>query len=175
MESMTHDDLIEFRKATISDKDIIWSIIQQSIERRRIDGSQQWQNGYPNEQTVESDVSKDFGFVLTVNGNIAVYVALIFNDEPAYNSIEGAWLTTGEFVVVHRVAVSENFAGKGMAKKLFDIIEDYVKSQNVKSIKVDTNYDNLAMLKILEKKGYTYCGEVFLAGGVRKAFEKVLI
>jgi len=172
---MTKKNEIHFRKAETSDINAVWEIIQQSIERRRKDGSQQWQNGYPNLQTVESDVEKGFGHVLTVDDEVAVFVALIFNDEPAYSSIEGAWLTNGEFVVVHRVAVSENFAGQGLAKKLFDYIEDFTKSQNVLSIKVDTNYDNLAMLKILESKGYTYCGEVFLAGGVRKAFEKVLI
>lgn len=172
---MTQNNTIEFRKAEISDKDIIWEIIQQSIERRRIDGSKQWQNGYPNEQTVESDIAKNFGFVLTVNDEIAVYVALIFNDEPAYSTIDGAWLTNGEFVVIHRVAVSEKFAGQGLAKKLFDVIEDYVKSQNVHSIKVDTNFDNYAMLKILENKGYIYCGEVLLNSGMRKAFERVLI
>lgn len=172
---MTQKNEIHFRKAETSDISIIWEIIQQSIERRRKDGSQQWQNGYPNLQTVETDVEKGFGHVLTVDNEVAVYVALIFNDEPAYSSIEGAWLTNDEFVVVHRVAVSENFAGQGLAKKLFDYIEDFTKSQNVLSVKVDTNYDNMAMLKILESKGYTYCGEVFLAGGVRKAFEKVLI
>lgn len=172
---MVQNNKIGFRKAEISDKDIIWEIIQQSIERRRIDGSNQWQNGYPNQQTVESDITKNFGFVLTVSDEIAVYVALIFNDEPAYSTIDGAWLTNGEFVVIHRVAVSEKFAGQGLAKKLFDVIEDYVRSQNVHSIKVDTNYDNAAMLKILESKGYTYCGEVLLPSGMRKAFEKVLI
>jgi hypothetical protein len=29
------------------------------------------------------------------------------------------------------------------------------------SIKVDTNFDNLAMLHILEKLDYQYCGEVY--------------
>ncbi|MBW7674492.1 GNAT family N-acetyltransferase [Chryseobacterium chendengshani] len=172
---MTQNNNIEFRKAETPDKDVIWEIIQQSIERRRIDGSQQWQNGYPNEQTVKSDIEKNFGYVLTVDGKTAVYVALIFNDEPAYSSIDGAWLTDGEFVVIHRVAISEEFAGQGLVKKLFDYIEDFVKTENVLSVKVDTNFDNIAMLKILEAKGYTYCGEVFLAGGIRKAFEKVLI
>jgi len=116
---MNNKNEIHFRKANATDIDIIWEIIQQSIERRRKDGSDQWQNGYPNLQTVESDIEKGFGHVLTVNNDVAVYVALIFNDEPAYSSIEGAWLTTGEFVVVHRVAVSENFAGQGLAKKTF--------------------------------------------------------
>jgi len=172
---MNNKNEIHFRKANATDIDIIWEIIQQSIERRRKDGSDQWQNGYPNLQTVESDVEKEFGYVITVDNEVAVFVALIFNDEPAYSSIEGAWLTTGEFLVIHRIAVSEKFAGQGLVKKLFDYIEDFTKSQNVLSIKVDTNYDNLAMLKILESKGYSYCGEVVLAGGVRKAFEKVVI
>lgn len=166
---------IQLRKAETRDCDIIWDIIQQAIERRRIDGSNQWQQGYPNLGTVESDIEKGFGYVLTVDGEIAVYTALILNDEPAYSSIEGAWLSNGEFVVVHRVAIDKKFAGKGMVKILFDHIEEFTRSQHIQSIKVDTNFDNLAMLKILEAKGYTYCGEVFLAGGVRKAFEKVLI
>lgn len=172
---MNNKNEIHFRKASTADIDIIWEIIQQSIERRRKDGSDQWQNGYPNLQTIESDVEKGFGHVLTVNNDVAVYVALIFNDEPAYSSIEGAWLTTGEFLVIHRIAISEKFAGQGLVKKLFDYVEDFVRSQNVQSIKVDTNFDNIAMLKILESKGYSYCGEVVLAGGVRKAFEKVVI
>ena len=77
--------------------------------------------------------------------------------------------------MIHRIAVSEKFAGQGLVKKLFDYVEDFVRTQNVQSIKVDTNFDNIAMLKILESKGYSYCGEVVLAGGVRKAFEKVVI
>jgi hypothetical protein len=58
---------------------------------------------------------------------------------------------------------------------LFDHIEDFTREQGIQSVKVDTNYDNMAMLKILESKGYSYCGEVFLAGGMRKAFEKIII
>lgn len=166
---------IKLRKAEIEDRDIIWNIIQQAIERRRQDGSTQWQQGYPNLDTVESDIAKDFGYVLTVNGEIAVYTALLLNDEPAYSTIEGAWLSNGEFVVVHRVAIDEKFAGQGLTKKLFDHIEDFTREQGIQSVKVDTNYDNIAMLKILESKGYSYCGEVFLAGGIRKAFEKIII
>ncbi|KQS92509.1 GNAT family N-acetyltransferase [Chryseobacterium sp. Leaf394] len=165
---------IEMREALKSEAGQIWEIIQQAIERRRQEGSSQWQNGYPNKDTIESDIAKHFGYVLTVDDEIAVYTALILNDEPAYSSIEGAWLSDGEFVVIHRVAVDEKFSGKGMVKFLFDKIEDFTRSQKIKSIKVDTNFDNLAMLRILESKGYSYCGEVMLAGGMRKAFEKII-
>lgn len=169
------DSEIKMRKAETEDRDIIWNILQQAIERRRKDGSMQWQEGYPNLNTVETDIENGFGYVMTVNGEIAVYTALILNDEPAYDNIDGAWLSNGEFVVVHRVAVDEKFAGQGMVKKLFDHIEDFTRFHGIQSVKVDTNFDNIAMLKILESKSYTYCGEVFLAGGMRKAFEKIII
>ena len=171
---MENSSNIKFRKATLQDAVKIWEIIKQAIERRRLDGSQQWQNGYPNRDTVSGDISKEIGYVMTVEDEIAVYGALILNDEPAYDTIEGKWLTEGDFLVVHRIAVDEEFHGKGMVKKYFEAIEDFAKNKNIFSVKVDTNFDNGPMLHILEKLGYTYCGEVYLMGGVRKAYEKVL-
>lgn len=162
------------RKATPSDQEVIWKILQQAIERRKKDGSSQWQDGYPNQDTVQTDLQNNCGFVLEMNGEIAGYAAIIFGIEPAYEEIEGNWLSTGDYVVIHRVAVSDQFAGKGIATKLFEKIEEVAIKQKVFSIKVDTNFDNIAMLKILEKSGYTYCGEVYFRGASRKAFEKIL-
>ncbi len=165
---------LQFRKAVIQDSAEIWNILQQAIENRRKDGSLQWQDGYPNLETVKSDIEKNIGYVLINSGEIIGYSAVIFNDEPAYIDIEGEWLTSDDFVVVHRVAVSDNYLGKGLAQKIFGFIEDLAISNGIYSIKVDTNFDNIAMLKILEKLGYTYCGEVHLRGSARKAFEKTL-
>ena len=166
---------LEFRKAISDDSSEIWDILQDAIIRRKNDGSRQWQDGYPNLETVKSDIEKGCGYVLLVDGIIAGYSALILNDEPAYNDIEGEWLTNGDFLVVHRVAISDKFAGKGLSKNIFTFIEDVAKENNTFSIKVDTNFDNTAMLKILEGKGYSYCGEVLLRDGMRKAFEKIII
>ena len=163
-----------FRKATVADCDSIWKILQQAIERRRQDGSRQWQDGYPNFNSVASDVEKGWGFVIDVDGEIAAYAALIFEAEPAYESIEGKWLSSGDYLVLHRAAVADAFAGKGLAKMIFREAEKLAKSNGINSVKVDTNFDNAAMLAILEKSGYTYCGEVSLRGNARKAFEKLL-
>jgi len=45
------------RKALPSEAEIIWNILQQAIERRRKDGSRQWQDGYPNLEVVKMDIS----------------------------------------------------------------------------------------------------------------------
>ncbi|WP_277110621.1 GNAT family N-acetyltransferase [Chryseobacterium taklimakanense] len=165
---------IKFRKATQDDADKIWKILRQAIDRRRRDGSLQWQNGYPNPETVNSDIEKQIGFVLTESDRVVAYCAVLLNDEPAYENIEGKWLSDGDFNVVHRVAVSDEVAGKGYATEIFRRIEDFSRQNGIFSVKVDTNFDNAAMLHILKKLGYTYCGEVYLSGGVRKAFEKLI-
>lgn len=163
-----------FRKATIADQDTIWKILQQAIERRRKDGSRQWQDGYPNYNSVAADVESEYGYVIEIDGHIAAYAALIFNVEPAYENIKGKWLSLGDYLVLHRVAVTDDFAGKGLAKLIFSEAEKQAKCRYIHSIKVDTNFDNAAMLAILDKAGYTYCGEVLLRGNPRKAFEKLL-
>jgi len=165
---------LSFRIAADVDVPASWEILQQSIERRRKDGSDQWQDGYPNLSTVENDVGKQQNYVLTQNGKLIATAAVIFNYEPTYDEIDGEWLTNGDFYVVHRVGVSDEVAGKGMATKLFQMIEEFVKEKGVFSIKIDTNFDNLAMLRILEKLDYTYCGEILVRNSPRKAFEKVL-
>ena len=163
-----------FRKAKISEISQIWIILQQAIKRRKEEGSNQWQDGYPNLEVIQKDIENGVGFVLT-NGEIVIgYSAVLINDEPEYEKIDGKWLTDDDFVVFHRVAISDLYLGKGFAKKLLGYIEEFALHNNIYSIKADTNFDNTAMMKIFEKSGYTFCGEVFFRGSPRKAYEKVL-
>lgn len=61
-----------------------------------------------------------------------------------------------------------------LPKILMQEIEQLAIAKETFSIRVDTNYDNPAMLRILDQTGYQYCGEVYFRGEARKAFEKVL-
>ncbi len=162
------------RKATTADAPVVWEILQQAIEQRRQDGSEQWQDGYPNEKSIAADIAAGCGYVLEEHSAVLAYAAIISDKEPAYEAINGKWLTDGDYLVVHRVAVSNSSKGKGIATKLFAMIEDLAVRKRIYSIKVDTNFDNAPMLRIFEKLGYSYCGEVFFRGSARKAFEKVL-
>ncbi len=164
----------KFKKAQIADLSQIWDIIQQAIQRRKDDGSNQWQDGYPNPDVLQNDIEKEVGYVLLVGKTIVGYCAIIINDEPAYAEIEGEWLTNEAFVVFHRVAIAEEFLGKGLAKKMMSFIEEFALANNIHSLKADTNFDNMAMMKVFEKSGYVYCGEVYFRGSPREAYEKVL-
>ena len=164
----------QFRKATLLDVNPIWEILQQAIQRRKRDGSNQWQDGYPNPEVIQKDIEKASGYVLVENGKVIGYTALIINDEPAYAVLEGKWLTNDDFVVLHRVAIAEEYLGKGLAKLIMKEVENFALKNSIYSVKADTNFDNVAMIKIFESLGYSYCGEVHFRGSPRKAYEKVL-
>lgn len=163
-----------FRKAGTGDADRIWQILQQAIALRKREGSQQWQDGYPNPELVKKDIEQGYGYVLIVTGNIVAYAAVIFDGEPAYDDLEGSWLSNGDYLVVHRVAVAQDTKTKGMATRMMQQLEGIAKEREVYSIKVDTNFDNAGMLRVLEKLGYQYCGKVYFRGSARMAFEKLL-
>lgn len=163
-----------FRLAKAEEVNAIWEILQEAIDRRKADGSVQWQDGYPNLQVVAKDIERDAGYVLVDGDRLVGYCALFIDDEPAYDDIQGNWLTDGSFVVFHRVAVSKDYVGKGVAQQLLLHIESFARNRKTPSLRADTNFDNAAMLRIFEKLNYKYCGEVVFRGGSRKAFEKVL-
>ena len=165
---------LQFRKATQQEIPQIWEILQKAIQRRKEDGSNQWQDGYPNPEVIIADIQKEAGFVLTEEENLVGYCAVFINDEPAYATIKGKWLSNEDFVVVHRIAIAPNYLGKGLAKEMMKFIEEFATQNKIYSIKADTNFDNLAMMKSFEKAGYVYCGEVFFRGSARRAYEKVL-
>ena len=163
------------RKAVASEIPEIWEILQQAIFRRKEEGSNQWQDGYPNPEVVQKDIYKGAGFVLTEDEDIIGYCAILINDEPEYEKIEGEWLTHDNFIVVHRVAISDKYLKKGIATKIFEFAEEFARSNNIYSIKADTNFDNPAMIKIFQKLNYTFCGQVYFRVTPRKAYEKVMI
>jgi len=164
-----------FRKAQSEEAEAIWSIIQEAIDKRKEEGSRQWQDGYPNLDVVREDIVKGQGYVsLNKEGELTGYLALIFDGEPAYDAIADQWLTNRPFSVVHRIAVSQDKYVKGQATWMLEEAQKISLENGFLSLKVDTNFDNPGMLRVLDKLGYVYCGEVYFRGSARKAFEKKL-
>ena len=47
--------------------------------------------------------------VRTAEPRVIAYAAVVYDGEPAYDAIEGRWLTAGPYVVVHRLAVADRY------------------------------------------------------------------
>ena len=162
-----------FRKATTADIDTIERMIKAASGRLGAAGIDQWQRGYPNRTSIENDVEAGVGMVLALGNEILAYSAVIFTGEPAYDDLTGGkWLTDGQYAVVHRLCVSEIFVGMGFAKQFMSAAEAMA-AERVKSFRIDTHPDNKIMQNLVERMGFTYCGDVVIESR-RLAYEKII-
>jgi len=168
---------MDLRKATFTDIPAMMELYVQAQASLKALGVDQWQNNYPNVDVVNKDLANGAAYVLTIGGAVIAAATIIFNHEPTYDRIyEGEWLSRGEFVVVHRLAVDNRYKMKGVASHVLDEVEKMAVRANIPSFKIDTHKDNLPMRKTLQKNGFTCCGRiVLLDGNSRVAFEKILI
>ena len=79
-------------------------------------------------------------------------------EDPDYLNIDGSWLNSCPYAVVHRVATAPDT--KGIAT--FCLNWAYEQFPN---IKIDTHDDNIPMQHLLAKLGFTCCGHTTLKSG----------
>ncbi len=164
------------RNSNKEDLNTIMKIIDEGKEALKNNNVNQWQNGYPNEETVLNDINKNESYVLEYNGEIIGTLALSFNGEKTYDKIyEGKWLSENKYAVMHRIAVSKVKGIKNIGSELLKESEAICISRGIKNIKIDTHEENIAMQRLLQKNNYKYCGIIYLLDGNKRiAFEKEL-
>lgn len=171
-----------FRAATTRDFGRILQIIRQAQAQMRRAGSLQWQDGYPSVAHVEADLARGAGRVLCIPSRskpeacdrVIAYGAVVTDGEPAYEPIEGAWRTPQPYVVVHRLAVADGYKGRGVAREFLHRVEEEARAEGMRGFRIDTNFDNRPMLRLLERTGFAFSGKIRYQSGERLAFEKRL-
>ena len=163
-----------FRQATPHDLPTIYEILEGAIRRLGEAGVDQWQHGYPNRARIEADVKESIGYVIEQADEVLAYGAVLFDGEPSYRTIEGAWLTEQEnYVVVHRMCVAEKVLGQGFGRYFMQAVERLACGR-VSSFRVDTHADNRVMQSLLPRLGFTRCGIIYFESRHLIAFEKIL-
>ena len=167
--------MIKFREATLSDFIGAWKVLRMARDMMLKAGRHQWTAEYPCAKNVMEDITSHQAYVLEAEGEIVGYVVAAKNGEPKYNDIQGRWLSEQDYFVLHRLAISPTVRGKGLAKRIFHEVENLCISQAIHSIKIDTNNDNVEMLGMLQRLGFTYCGIInYDKNKQRLAFEKLV-
>lgn len=164
---------MKLRLTTTNDIDAVMTIINQAKAYFKKQGINQWQDGYPNKASIINDISRQEAYVLDIDGEIVATAMISKAIEPNYNYIDGKWLQSNDYIVVHRIAVRDDQKGKSLAKIIID--EAIKLYPNIHSIRIDTHDDNLSMQSFLIKYGFEYCGIIYLENKeTRRAYEKIL-
>ncbi len=170
------ENQVKIRPAAEVDIEAIMPIFDQARAAIAELGIDQWQDGYPNEAHIADDIDKAYGYVLCVGGRVQGYFAMIPDGEPTYHNIyDGAWLTDGTYMTVHRVAMSDAMRGRGGAAEAMHFAVSRALRIGLGSVRIDTHHGNVRMRKFLEKQGFSPCGTIYLASGaLRLAYERDL-
>lgn len=175
-----HKSDLACRKAELRDARRIWEILHGEVMVMHREGRTQWQNGYPNPQVVAQDIEWQVGRVLLQEGHIVGYCALILTGETCYdNIVNGHWITHSDssnchYAVVHRLGIDLQLTRQGLASAFLTLLLEESRQKGCESMRIDTNHDNVQMLHILPKLGFSRCGKVMLPDGSRIAYELLL-
>ena len=142
-------------------------------------GIDQWQDGYPEPEVIAADIEKGIGILFEVDGRIAGYMVALNDPEPIYDQLKREWLQNdAPYLTVHRMAIDDGFRGTGLSMAMFAFAESLAREKELASMRADTHTGNLAMRRLLDKCGFTYCGDVRypVAAGdpIRVSYEKIL-
>ncbi|XJS10250.1 hypothetical protein ACF3NG_08945 [Aerococcaceae bacterium WGS1372] len=169
------------RKTTLQDIPSVIAILDYGRQVIRESGNTvQWQGNYPGVKDIEKDIKNDSSYVVVVDdsddenqtdqkdlkeGSIVGTFCIQEVEELTYREIKGQWLNDDDYVTIHRIASNQKLKGIGQ------FCMNYVKD-NYSNIKIDTHESNHAMIKLIEKSGFIYCGEIIVTDGTpRNAYQ----
>ena len=166
---------MSIKKSSVNDVQAIMKLVHQAQLYFKNNGIDQWQDGYPKDENIYSDIDKGHSYVLIQN-NIMATMYIDFEDDQCNKDIDGQWLTNNQtYAVIHRIVVDENYKGQNLAKQLLDFAIEQCLQNHIYSIRIDTHHDNQSMQRFLTKNGFESCGQIMLESGApRIAFEKIL-
>lgn len=147
------------RLATKDDLTDIMAIIADAKAFLKKSGSNQWQSGYPNEETILNDIKNKNACVLMAGDKVAGYTAAITGIEPTYLDIDGKWNNdTDLYTTIHRICLSTNYQGQGIGKIFMSNIISLKYETGIRNFRVDTHRLNKPMQALALGNGFEYRG-----------------
>lgn len=170
---------MKYRLAVPDDLDELEKMAKEAIASFKARSINQWQKGEPSRRGIEEAISHSLVHVLEDGEKAVAMISIVPGPELSYSVIDGAWLNEEPYVAFHRVCVSEERKGQGLAGQLLGEAEQYALIHGFHNVRVDTHPDNHSMQRALEKSGYIFCGGLTLADGSeagdkRIGYQKIL-
>ncbi len=163
-----------FRHAESADKEEIMEIIKDAQKYLKDNNIDQWQNNYPDKKIIENDINLNNAYVIEKDKKVIAYSAFIFGCDKTYQKIyKGQWLNDNDYAVIHRLAVADNYKGKGIGSLLIKKLEKLAVDNGINTIRIDTHQKNLSMQSLIKKNNFIYCGIIYTeANAKRLAYQK---
>ncbi len=160
------------RQATNQDLPEIKKIIEDAKAYLKEQGIDQWQDGYPSSEDLETDVKFGITYVLIIDNKIAATAALHQGLDESYLKIDdGEWLNGvhGRYTAIHRIAMSTDFRGQHLSEKMMTGLVTISSVLGYKDVRIDTHPDNKGMQHVITTNGFEKRGIIHMEETEQKA------
>lgn len=148
---------MEIRHAVPADMEAILDIYSQARQFMAENGNPtQWNDGYPQQEMLESDIRKEQLYAVLRDGKICGAFVFFVGDDPTYDYIEGSWRADIPYGVIHRIA--------GVGGGVFRAALEFCKAK-ADHLRIDTHRDNKPMQHLVEKAGFSPRGTIYVSDG----------
>ena len=162
-----------YRHATEADVQRLCDIVPEAISEMERHGIFQWDEQYPTREDIARDETDGSLFVGTSDGEIAVFYTLNQETDAAYDAAN--WQYRGSaYCVIHRLCVSPRFQQKKIAQQTLLHIEQELRAQGIRAIRLDVFCQNPFALRLYRHAGYRETGTATWRKGQFLLMEKLL-
>lgn len=169
---------IYIKKSTMDDLDNIIKVIEDVKPQLKLLTKTQWQDNYPNIDTLKNDIDSGCNFSLVDENKIIGVITLkIGQDENYKNIYDGSWIVNDNcYLTIHRLALKQEYQGNHFGNFLMDFAIKYAKMKDVTSIRIDTHRRNYPAQNLINRYAFSKCGTIILneTNESRIAYQKII-
>lgn len=153
--------MFTIRKAESVDLAAVFSVFQKAREKMQQAGIGQWTESYPNYDILAADIQAGSMFVIEAETRqIAGFLVLDSSCSDEYR--RQPWQESQSVLFIHRVVVSPDYQGQGIASQLIQYCERVARVQQIKAIHSSTHFRNIPMQYVFLKNNYCQISEFIM-------------
>ena len=161
------------RKATPAAAASLLRLVRECVAAMRAAGIEQWDEVYPNAETIAGDIAAGTLDVMCDGDEIAACITVDKRLDPLWHDMD--WSTDDTSVAaVHRLMVHPGWQGQGIAKFLMLHAEQVARAKGCCCIRLDSFLQNPAAMALYPRLGYRRTGTAMMRKGEFAGFEKLL-
>lgn len=162
------------RPAKSADAETLLALVRDCVSAMRAAGIEQWDEVYPNAETIAADLASGTLHVLCEHDSIVASITIDSNLDPLWQGMD--WSADSEpAAAVHRLMVHPSQQGRGLAKRLMQHAEEVALAKNCRSIRLDTFLQNPVAMALYPRLGYRRTGTAMMRKGEFAGYEKLLL
>ena len=152
--------MIKIELATQNQLDRVKEIAEACAKNMIENNIFQWNDKYPSREIFKEDIKNKSLYVSKINQEVVGCIMFSSFKDDVYKTVN--WITQDEDnLYIHRLAVHPIFQKRGIARKMMDFAEDFAKSNNYISIRLDTFSQNPRNNKFYKSRGYNKLDDVY--------------